>query len=212
MKFCDKKQPPLTRQKAYHAHAPQLLYIKNPVTQCSLTKRWSNTSFNARRISHTLAELSVEMLGFLSLVTDCKLLCNADCYSNSIQLQEIMNINILEWHMGKGFMAQLEIWGLSCNAFSTPLQNTKPISLYYLWTDLHDIQISRTWPLCPFLAATHFVNVPHPRALWDKHYHEHKALTEISKCIWRTPLKSKIHLAMAEGSYTKRGTFFVLKC
>jgi hypothetical protein len=96
MKFCDKKQPPVIRQKAYHAHAPQHLYIKNPVTQCSLTKRWSHTSFNARRISHTLAELSVEMLGFLSLVTDCKLLRNADCYSNSIQLQEIMNINILE--------------------------------------------------------------------------------------------------------------------
>jgi hypothetical protein len=53
--------------------------------------------------------------------------------------------------------------------------------------------------------ATHFVDVPHPRALWDKHYYEHKALTEISKCTWSTPLKSKIHLAMAEGSYT-RGT------
>jgi hypothetical protein len=44
------------------------------------------------------------------------------------------------------------VCGLSCNAFSTPLQTTKPISLYYLWTDLHDIHISRTLPLRPFLA------------------------------------------------------------
>jgi hypothetical protein len=34
---------------------------------------------------------------------------------------------------------------LSCQALS----NTLSISLYYLWTDLHDIQISRTWsPPC----------------------------------------------------------------
>jgi hypothetical protein len=78
------------------------------------------------------------MLGFLSLVTDCKLLYNADCYSNWIQLQEIMNINILEWHMGKGFIAQLEIiCGLSCNAFSTPLQNTKPTLLFVDWLAWH---------------------------------------------------------------------------
>lgn len=32
---------------------------------------------------------------------------------------------------------------LSCQAIS----NTLTISLYYLWTDLHDIQISRTWSL-----------------------------------------------------------------
>ncbi len=49
------------------------------------------------------------------------------------------------------------------------------------------------------------MNVPHPRALSDKHYHEHKALTEISMCIWSTPLR--FTWLWQRDLYTKRGTF-----